>query len=71
MLGCLDLVFMFFSFQTGSEGFREKLLGLKPGKILKERSCTYAGNPKLIETLNALLADELAAINQYIVHAEM
>ena len=25
------------------------------------------GNQKLIETLNALLADELAAINQYIV----
>jgi len=29
------------------------------------------GNQKLIETLNALLAGELAAINQYIVHAEM
>ena len=29
------------------------------------------GNAKLIETLNALLADELGAINQYIVHAEM
>ncbi len=29
------------------------------------------GNPKLIDTLNDLLADELAAINQYIVHAEM
>jgi bacterioferritin len=29
------------------------------------------GNPKLIETLNAQLADELTAINQYIVHAEM
>src|SRR5690554_3999060 len=29
------------------------------------------GDPKLIETLNALLADELAAINQYTVHAEM
>jgi len=29
------------------------------------------GNPKLLETLNALLADELTAINQYIVHAEM
>lgn len=29
------------------------------------------GNPKLIETLNGLLADELTAINQYIVHAEM
>ena len=29
------------------------------------------GDPKLIDALNALLADELAAINQYIVHAEM
>lgn len=29
------------------------------------------GNPQLIETLNALLADELSAINQYIVHSEM
>jgi bacterioferritin len=29
------------------------------------------GNDKIIETLNALLADELAAINQYIVHSEM
>jgi len=29
------------------------------------------GNKKLIESLNALLADELGAISQYIVHAEM
>ncbi len=29
------------------------------------------GNDRLIETLNGLLADELTAINQYIVHAEM
>ena len=29
------------------------------------------GDPKLIETLNELLADELTAINQYIVHSEM
>ena len=29
------------------------------------------GNTKLLEVLNSLLADELAAINQYIVHAEM
>ena len=29
------------------------------------------GNEKLIKTLNGLLADELTAINQYIVHAEM
>lgn len=29
------------------------------------------GNAKLIKCLNGLLADELTAINQYIVHAEM
>ena len=29
------------------------------------------GNPKIIETLNALLADELTAISQYMVHSEM
>jgi bacterioferritin len=29
------------------------------------------GNEKLIATLNALLADELSAINQYMVHSEM
>jgi len=29
------------------------------------------GNKQLIETLNALLADELTAINQYMVHSEM
>jgi bacterioferritin len=29
------------------------------------------GDPKLIDTLNALLADELTAINQYMVHSEM
>ena len=29
------------------------------------------GHPRLIETLNSLLADELTAINQYMVHSEM
>jgi bacterioferritin len=29
------------------------------------------GNTKLIATLNSLLADELTAINQYMVHSEM
>ena len=29
------------------------------------------GNPQVIEKLNFLLADELTAINQYIVHSEM
>lgn len=29
------------------------------------------GNQKLIDTLNSLLAEELTAINQYMVHAEM
>ena len=29
------------------------------------------GNEKVIERLNSRLADELAAINQYMVHSEM
>ena len=29
------------------------------------------GNEKVIETLNALLADELTAVSQYMVHSEM
>jgi bacterioferritin len=29
------------------------------------------GNAQLLQTLNSLLADELGAINQYMVHAEM
>ena len=29
------------------------------------------GNEKLLDTLNALLADELTAVNQYMVHSEM
>ena len=29
------------------------------------------GNSKLIEKMNSLLADELTAINQYMVHSEM
>jgi bacterioferritin len=29
------------------------------------------GNPKIIECLNSLLAEELTAINQYMVHSEM
>jgi bacterioferritin len=37
---------------------------LKGGIYLK-------GDPKLIDCLNARLADELAAVNQYFVHAEM
>jgi bacterioferritin len=29
------------------------------------------GSPKVLEVLNFLLADELTAVNQYVVHAEM
>ena len=29
------------------------------------------GHPEILDTLNALLADELTAINQYILHGEM
>jgi bacterioferritin len=37
----------------------------------QERSVPMKGNEELIKTLNALLADELSAINQYMVHSEM
>lgn len=29
------------------------------------------GNPKIIETLNDLLAGELTAVDQYLIHGEM
>ena len=29
------------------------------------------GDPKVIDVLNSLLADELTAVNQYMVHSEM
>jgi bacterioferritin len=36
-----------------------------------EQEATMKGDPKLIKVLNSLLADELTAINQYMVHSEM
>ena len=40
------------------------------GKKLKGEK-GMKSDPKLISTLNGLLADELTAVNQYMVHAEM
>jgi bacterioferritin len=40
-------------------------------KSLSHQEETVKGNDKIIERLNALLADELTAINQYMVHSEM
>lgn len=40
-------------------------------KQLMEEDFYMKGNKELIDTLNALLADELSATNQYIVHSEM
>jgi bacterioferritin len=39
--------------------------------LLILKSTTMKGNAKLITVLNSLLADELTAINQYMVHSEM
>jgi bacterioferritin len=36
-----------------------------------QRRLCMKGDKKLIDTLNSLLADELTAINQYMVHSEM
>ncbi|MBN1653241.1 MAG: bacterioferritin [Deltaproteobacteria bacterium] len=37
----------------------------------KPRGVETKGNQKIIDSLNSLLADELTAINQYMVHSEM
>jgi bacterioferritin len=38
---------------------------------INEKRKTMKGNKKLLLVLNSLLADELTAINQYMVHSEM
>ena len=38
---------------------------------IKEKGGNMKGNEKILAKLNELLADELTAINQYMVHAEM
>jgi len=43
----------------------------EPEKLKYRKEFAMKGNEKLIETLNSLLADELTAINQYMVHSEM
>jgi bacterioferritin len=40
-------------------------------KIHEPKEAFMKSDPKLIKVLNALLADELTAINQYMVHSEM
>jgi len=44
----------------------------RPGRgSFKNKEIEMKGNAKVIERLNARLADELTAINQYMVHSEM
>jgi bacterioferritin len=40
-------------------------------KIREQQEAIMKGDPKLIKVMNSLLADELTAINQYMVHSEM
>src|SRR6185369_2621392 len=48
------------------------MAGLGKASLLsKPGGYAMKGNPKIIETLNARLAEELTAVNQYFVHAEM
>lgn len=39
--------------------------------FIKLKRTIIKGNKKLLTVLNSLLADELTAINQYMVHSEM
>jgi bacterioferritin len=51
----------------GEWGKRPETDGLSAGNT----ETSMKGNSKLLDTLNSLLADELTAINQYMVHAEI
>ena len=46
-------------------------LGIQGHPVSYHEHNKKEAGPKLIEALNVLLADELTAINQYIIHAEM
>jgi len=50
---------------------RSKVLNLVLSKIHSLKHIDMKGNKELLTTLNSLLADELTAINQYMVHSEM
>ncbi len=53
---------------------RLQVLNLVNSKFISHKNkkrTTMKGNKKLLTVLNSLLADELTAINQYMVHSEM
>jgi bacterioferritin len=50
---------------------KRELRPLVEHRFFSAKEITMQGNEKVVETLNVLLADELAAINQYMVHSEM
>jgi bacterioferritin len=52
-------------------GKKERAAVKSAHHISSSKETPMKGNKKLIETLNSLLADELTAINQYMVHSEM
>jgi len=56
--------------QTHANPFDDQMAG-KPVEASPTKRTRMKGNDQLIVVLNALLADELTAISQYMVHAEM
>lgn len=55
----------------GRVGFDSRRLQTFAGSKRTIEKSSMKGNANIIVTLNALLADELTAINQYMVHSEM
>jgi bacterioferritin len=64
---------MLYSYCASNGDVRQNDGGVEPLLVIKKnkKEQNMKGNEKIIDKLNEMLADELTAINQYFLHAEM